>query len=626
MSTNPTGHVALVGAGPGDPGLLTVRGMKLLQQADLVVYDYLANPRLLAHAPGAEKIFVGKQAAKHSMSQADINQLLVDQGKLGKRVVRLKGGDPFVFGRGGEEGEALRAAGVSFEIVPGITAAIAAPAYAGIPVTHRDFNSSFTLITGHEKEEAYKEDDARARDAAGGAAAGSSDLDWPAIAKLPCVAFYMGVKALPRITAKLVAAGRDPATPAATIQWGTTPRQRTCVATLGTIAEAAAAAKITAPAITIVGRVVGMRDTLNWFERRPLFGQTVVVTRTREGASELAQLLEDRGANVIEAPTIEVSPVADLSKVDAVLRAIRQSSDDKPLVPPPPGEVRWGRPDAASQQSADPIPLPPQEAPPQPPAAGPQQSVESPIAEWLAGVQRAAPSTESALASDRPRLTSPGGGGTGDGADERGVDWIVFTSASGVRVARDRLRAIGLDARALAGVKVAVIGEATADAVRETLCIEPDCVPARAVAEALADALIERHAPAGKRFVLLRAEIARPVLVERLTAAGAVVDDVAVYTTTAPAALPPEVLDALAGRSVQWVTFTSSSTASNFTALLGPHYRQLLAGVKLASIGPVTTATLRELGLEPSVIADKADMAALAEALCSSGSSPPAGG
>src|SRR6187455_1055334 len=194
------GIVHLVGAGPGDPGLITVRGRDLLEQAEVVVYDALSDPRLLAHAPDAEHIYVGKRAAAHSFTQEQINALLVEHGLAGKRVVRLKGGDPFVFGRGGEECEALHAAGVPFEVVPGITAALAAPAYAGIPVTHRDLNSSFTFITGHEKEEEYKDAEAKARTPG----AGASDLDWSAIAKLPCVAFYMGVKSLPRICQKLI--------------------------------------------------------------------------------------------------------------------------------------------------------------------------------------------------------------------------------------------------------------------------------------------------------------------------------------------------------------------------------------------------------------------------------------
>nr|MDQ3625490.1 uroporphyrinogen-III C-methyltransferase [Verrucomicrobiota bacterium] len=290
------GAVYLVGAGPGDPGLLTVRGRTLLEQADVVVYDALANPRLLRHTRNAEAIYVGKKAASHSMTQEKINDLLIAKARLGLRVVRLKGGDPFVFGRGGEECEALAAAGVAFEVVPGITAAIAAPAYAGIPVTHRDLNSSFTLLTGHEKEEAYQEGESRARDAA----KGSSDVDWASLAKLPCIAFYMGVKSLPRICQKLVEHGMNSATPAATIQWGTTARQRTVVATLADLPGRVADAKLTPPALTIIGAVVAMRQALSWFERRPLFGQTIVVTRTRQDASALSDRLDELGAEVIE--------------------------------------------------------------------------------------------------------------------------------------------------------------------------------------------------------------------------------------------------------------------------------------------------------------------------------------
>src|SRR3954454_1271825 len=312
------GIVYLVGAAPGDPGLITLKGARLLEQAQVVVYDALSDPRLLAHAPDAEHIYVGKKAAAHSFTQEQINALLVEHGKAGKRVVRLKGGDPFVFGRGGEECEALLAAGIPFEVVPGITAAIAAPAYAGIPVTHRDFNSSFTFITGHEKEEEYRDPDSRRREPA----VGSSDLDWASIAKLPCLAFYMGVKSLPRICAKLIEHGMSPDLPAATIRWGTTPRQRTVTGTVKTLPTEVEQAGLKPPALTIIGRVVSLRDTLNWFERRPLFGQTVAVTRTRQQASELSERLAALGANVIEAPTIELAPASDPSAVHDALRSI----------------------------------------------------------------------------------------------------------------------------------------------------------------------------------------------------------------------------------------------------------------------------------------------------------------
>lgn len=514
------GFVALVGAGPGDPRLLTLRGRELLEQADAVVYDSLAAQQLLDYCrPDAEKIHAGKRAASHLMTQDQINALLVRLGQAGKRVVRLKGGDPFVFGRGGEECEALAAAGIAFEVVPGITSAIAAAAYAGIPITHRDFNSSFTLITGHEKESAYLDPQAAARDRA----EGSSRVDWPAIAKLPCVAFYMGVKALPRIVQNLIENGMDRQTPAATIQWGTTPRQKTVTATLATIADQAAAAGIGAPAITIIGQVVSMRDTIGWFEKRPLFGRRVIVTRTRQQASALSARLAACGADVIETPTIEIARVADPLRVKTALT-----------------DIRNGR-----------------------------------------------------------------------------FDWLIFTSANGVQEALAAMRQERMDARALAGVRVAAVGLATAAAVREYLCIDADLVPERATAEGLADALAEAEQVAGKRFVLLRADIGRPVLVDRLRAGGAAaVEDVAIYETRPAAELPREVVERLENREIDWITFTSSSTARNFISLLGAAYGKLLAGVRIASIGPITTTTLAELGLAPDVEAPSAGIDALVEAMC----------
>jgi uroporphyrinogen III methyltransferase/synthase len=496
------GIVHLVGAGPGDPGLITVRGRELLELAEVVVYDALSDPSLLAHAPNAEHVYVGKRAAAHSFTQEQINGLLVEHASTGKRVVRLKGGDPFVFGRGGEECEALCAANIPFEVVPGITAAIAAPAYAGIPVTHRDFNSSFTLITGHEKELEYREAASRERELA----EGSSDVDWSAIAKLPCLAFYMGVKSLPRITAKLIEHGMDPLTPAASIQWGTTARQRTVVATVVTLAQKVEEAKITPPALTIIGKVVSLRDTMNWFEKKPLFGQTIVVTRTRHQASDLSRQLHELGAGVIEAPTIEIAPPKDPLHVDQALARLHE------------------------------------------------------------------------------------------------YDWIIFTSVNGVAETKRKLLHFGLDARVFGKSKIAAIGDATAEAVRQQLCLSVALCPESFVAEALADELERRGEVGGRKFLLLRADIARPLLRERLERAGAAqVNDVAVYETHAAKSLPPHLIDALETKQVTWVTFTSSSTARNFIALLGEDYKLKLANVKLVSIGPITTATLREFGLTPTV-------------------------
>jgi uroporphyrinogen III methyltransferase/synthase len=333
----------------------------------------------------------------------------------------------------------------------------------------------------------------------------------------------MGVKALPRICARLIEHGMDPAMPAATIRWGTTPQQRVVTATVATLPAAVEQAKLAAPALTIIGKVVSLRPTLNWFESRPLFGRTIVVTRTRHQASELSAKLHALGARVIEAPTIELA-------------------------------------------CGDPI------------------AIESAIGELAKGA----------------------------------FDWVIFTSANGVRFARERLIAMGLDARAFGAARIATIGEATADAVRRELCLSVALSPQRFVAEALGEALAERGEIAGKRFLLLRADIARPLLVERLREGGAAaVQDVAIYETRRPAALPEPLLEAIDAGEVDWITFTSSSTARNFYEMLGAERSAKLAssGAKAASIGPITSQTLRELGVEPAVEAKRFDVEGLLEAL-----------
>jgi uroporphyrinogen III methyltransferase/synthase len=309
-------------------------------------------------------------------------------------------------------------------------------------------------------------------------------------------------------------------TPAATIRWGTTPRQRTVVGTLRSLPRLVAEAKLAPPALTIIGRVVELRETLNWFERRPLFGQTVVVTRTRQQASELSERLTELGANVIEAPTIELAPPGDWNPVDDALARIAE------------------------------------------------------------------------------------------------YDWVIFTSANGVRYTKRRMIEIDLDARAFGKSKIAAIGDATARVVADELCLRVDLCPDSFVAEALADALAGGGEVRGRRFLLLRADIARRVLRERLRQGGAAtVDDVPVYETRPASALPQHLLDALGAGDVNWVTFTSSSTARNFVALLGDDYAAKLAGVKVASIGPITTTTLRELDLEPAVQAETFNIDGLIEAL-----------
>jgi uroporphyrinogen III methyltransferase / synthase len=301
--------VHLVGAGPGDPGLLTVRAVELIAAADIVLYDRLIPAEALRHARAdAELVYVGKQGGGPQMPQGEIDRLLVEHGRAGRRVVRLKGGDPLVFGRGGEEALVLRAAGVEFEIVPGVTAGVAAPAYAGIPVTHRELASGVAFVTGHERGEAGDEPP--------GEAGGKPDsmLDWAALARFPgTLVFYMGVRALPRIADRLQAEGRPAGEPVAVIERGTLPGQRTLVATLADVAERAAAERIRAPAITLVGPVAALREDLAWLERRPLHGRTVAVTRARAQASPLARRLRELGANVIESPAIRtVSLEADV--------------------------------------------------------------------------------------------------------------------------------------------------------------------------------------------------------------------------------------------------------------------------------------------------------------------------
>ncbi len=305
------GIVYLVGAGPGDPGLMTARSLELIAAADSVFYDRLIPPGALAGARAeAELVYVGKQPGVPSVPQEEIGERLVAAAKEGRSVVRLKGGDPFVFGRGGEEGEALRAAGVEFEVVPGVTAGVAAPAYAGIPVTHRDDASAVAFVTGHE-------DPAKAETA----------LDWDALARFPgTLVFYMGVKRLGENAAALIGAGRDPAQPAAAIERGTWPGQRTVSATLGTIAEAVAREQVGAPALIVVGPVAARRERLAWLERRPLHGRRVVVTRARAQASGLAATLRGLGAEVVELPAIRIEPRIESEAVRAAVAAIGEYS------------------------------------------------------------------------------------------------------------------------------------------------------------------------------------------------------------------------------------------------------------------------------------------------------------
>ena len=295
--------VYIIGAGPGDPGLITLRAVEVLKLADVVVYDNLVNEDLLQYTPGsARRIYAGKQGGDHTLTQDKINDLLVREALDGRTVARLKGGDPFIFGRGGEEAEELAARGIPFEVIPGVTSAIAVPAYAGIPLTHRGLTSTVAFVTGHEDPTKEK-----------------SDIDWQALAGIGTLVFLMGVKNLDQITGALVSGGKPPQTPAALIRRGTTPDQKVLSGTLATIAALAAANRFKPPAILVVGKVVELRDTLGWFDARPLFGKGIVITRPERQADDLAKLLAAQGARPIFFPTIAIEPPSDWSELDAAL-------------------------------------------------------------------------------------------------------------------------------------------------------------------------------------------------------------------------------------------------------------------------------------------------------------------
>lgn len=517
-----SGKVFLVGAGPGDPGLLTLRARRLLDLADVVVHDALVSDAILESCGRAQLVDVGKKAARHPVPQQKIHELLIEHARAGKTVVRLKGGDPFVFGRGGEECAALHAAGIPFEVVPGITAGIAALAYAGIPITHRDLNSSVTLVAGHEREQSYQDDESAARSASDEAPL-ASDLDWSALARQPCLVFYMGAKSLKRNGERLLSHGMDPRTPAAAVHWGTTSRQRTVVGTLADLAQRVADAGLAAPMIVVVGRVVGLREQCNWFETRPLFGKIVLVTRTRQQSSELSERLAETGAEPLEAPTIRVVEPTDRA---AIVKALR----------------------------------------------------------------------------------------TG------GFDWVLFTSSNAPPSLKRFLHDFGfsarIDLRSVAAAKIGVVGERTAESLRFELCLEPDVVAEESSANGLAETLRQRGEIGGKRFLLLRADIARPRLAQSLKAAGASdVSDIAIYRNEPATSLPAPVRAAIDQRRVDWLTFASSSAATNLVKLLGAHAPTILRGVKVASIGPQTSRTVRELGLTVTVQARDASIESLVQAM-----------
>ena len=494
------GKVYLIGAGPGDPGLLTVKGLRIIQTADAVVHDRLVGRHLLDHArPDAEIVDVGKLPGGGGTSQRQINDLLVRKALEGKLVARLKGGDPFVFGRGGEEAEVLHAKGVRFEVVPGVSSAIAAPAYAGIPLTHREIASSFAVVTGS---------DAHARS--------GSSIDWQLLAKQDgTLVVLMGWENLSAIVEKLLRFGRQPTTPVAVVRCGTRPDQRTVTGTLLDIVDRAGDAGLGPPVVVVIGEVVNLRSRLRWFDDHPLFGKRVLVTRPRAQAGALSDLLLQCGAQPIELPTIEIIPQESFERLDGALH----------------------------------------------------------------------------------RLES--------------YDWVIFTSVNAVRMAFDRLGALGLDSRAFHTCKVGAIGPATASKLRER-GISADFVPDVFVSEAIVDGLKNRGFSGGS-VLLPRAANARDALNSGLTVLGANVEEVPVYHTVIPADSASRVVDFLAG-GIDIATFTSSSTVANLVSLLDGDVGRI-SGATIACIGPITATTAREKGLKVDIIAEEHTMAGLLEAL-----------
>jgi len=467
--------VYLVGAGPGDPGLITWKGRQLLATADSVLYDNLANEHLLDLAPrNCERIYVGKKKSVHAFPQEEICAMMIDRARRGLNVVRLKGGDPFIFGRGGEELEALAEAGVPFEVVPGVTSPLGIAAYSGIPLTHRSHNKVLTFVTGHDVQ----------------------GVDWSKVGQTETLVIFMGIFSIREITAEIMRNGRTGDTPAVAVRWGTRPDQETVTGTLATIADRIEQADLKPPATVIIGEVAALREKLDWFEKLPLFGRKIVVTRAADQAAELSDRLRALGADPQELPVIALEPPIDSAPLD---RAIDNMA---------------------------------------------------------------------------------------------GYDWLIFTSVNGVRFFLDRLDQSQHDLRSLKA-RICAIGPATRKAIEE-LHLKVDLMPVEYVAESLVRAFAKENL-AGKIVLLPRAAVARDVLPVELEKLGAQVDVVEAYRNIVPPDATTRAREIFsAEKNPDWITFTSSSTVKNLLAITG---REALDGVRIASIGPVTSATLCAHGL-----------------------------
>jgi len=511
----PVGKVYLVGAGPGDVGLITARALDVLAGADVVLYDALANSRLVALAPeSCERICVGKHGRRNQRgadvagvwSQAEIDDRLVAEARQGKRVVRLKGGDPAIFGRLAEEVGRLTSEGIPFEIVPGITAALAVTAYSGVPLTHRNYSSAVAFVTGQERPDTGS---AKSEPAA-------SKLDYAALAAFPgTLVFYMGVTTAPQWANQLIAHGKPAGTPCLAVRNVSLPTQRTWRRTLGEIpALLHPGSAVRPPVVVVVGEAAAHAPPAWWFTDRPLFGRTVLVTRPEHQAGDLVNALEALGAETLSQPTIEIAPPADWGPVDAAIARL----------------------------------------------------------------------------------------------EEGAYDWLVFSSGNGVRSLLERLLDTGRDVRVLGGVRIAAMGPGTEAALAE-YCLSADVTPAEYRAESLAEALAARAAD--RRFLLPRASRGRDVLPEALAAAGAMVEEITVYESRDIAAAEPSIVARLQDGGIDFVTITSSSIARSLARLVG----DALAKTRLVSISPVTSATLRDLGLEPAAEASEYTMPGIVAAV-----------
>lgn len=486
-----SGFVHLIGAGPGDPGLLTLKARRVLEQAEVVVHDRLVGDEILNMAnPEAEFIYVGKVSGRHALSQDEINALLVQKALEGKKVARLKGGDPFLYGRGGEEALFIREHGLDYEVIPGVTSAIAVPAYAGIPVTHRDATSSFAVITGHEKPDKT-----------------ISSIHWDKIATgIGTLVFLMGVENLPYISKELIANGKDPQTPVALIRWGTLPQQAVLTGVLADIVDRVREADFKPPAVIVVGDVVRLREQLQWVENQPLWGKRIVVTRARAQASQLVEKIRAMGGQVVECPSIVIERESDLH----------------------------------------------------------------------------------ALHNAFQNLSS--------------YDWIIFTSVNGVDIFLDEMRRCQLDIRDLQGIRLAAIGPATRERI-EAYGMRVDVVPDEYKAEGMLTSLKGLIQP-GQWVLLPRARGARPVLPDSLRARGIHVAEVILYHAANAQRPGVQLVQELIDQQFDYVTFTSSSTVTNFVTMVGEaNVSRINRCAKIACIGPITADTARGAGFSVAITA-----------------------